>query len=476
MNTIGAPPRTRRPRPKSSTPPPRLPLRAGLAIALVCVISLPIASGQDSLGDWLTGDATEQAESPAPIADPLTPESIEISGQEIVDVNFPIDSAGTSASSFRTAAFDGDSLNLRDNNFTAFPDFSGGIVVIGEQAALKIGGFIKADFISDLDPIERKDAFDTTAIPIGAADYQNARFHAKQSRLSFDTRWRVDGDVIRAFVEADFFGGDDGSNGSLRLRHAYGTLGRFTAGQTWTTFTDPAAVPQTLDFEGAVSNVNRRQGLVRFSQPLGPRGWSWAVSLEDPTIDIEVPEGVSGQGRTESPDLITHLRSDQDWGETQTAFVIRKLGFQPDGEPVVSGTAWGVNLTGSVHLTDCTRVYSQLTVGEGIGSYRGSPDVVSIGPNDAAILPMFGWMIGCKRAWSDRLTSNVTFSQLTLDDIPGQSPTNLRQTDYLAANLILTPFDRVFFGVEYLYGRRENQSGRQSDANRLQASFGFYLP
>ncbi|MFU7557362.1 DcaP family trimeric outer membrane transporter [Roseiconus sp. JC912] len=383
---------------------------------------------------------------------------------------------GLSASDFRTPEFDDTLLNQNKNDFNAVPEFSGGIVIIADKAAMKVGGFIKADFISDLAPIDSEDSFVTTEIPVGAADHKNARFHAKQSRLSFDTRWRVEEDIARAFIEADFFGGGDGSNGSLRLRHAYGTLGRFTAGQTWTTFTDPSAVPQTLDFEGAVSNVNRRQGLVRFIQPLGRSGWSFATSLEDPTVIIEVPTGLSGQGRTESPDVITHLRWESDYAETQSALVLRKLGFQPTGGSVITGTAWGINITGSVHLTDCTRVYSQLTVGEGIGSYRGSPDIVSTGPNSAAILPMFGWMIGCKQAWSDRVTSNLTFSQLTLDDLPGQSGSNLRQTKYLAINTIFNPYDRIFAGAEYLYGVRENQDLRQADAHRIQVSFGFYLP
>lgn len=396
--------------------------------------------------------------------------------QRATGVSYPPATNEPLAANFRTKAFDEKPLSPLHNNFTALPDFSGGLIVLGKRSALKIGGFVKADFISDLDPIEREDSFDTTSIPIGEADYQNARFHAKQSRLSFDTRWLVDDEVARAFVEADFFGGADGENGSLRLRHAYGTLGRFTAGQTWTTFTDSSAVPQTLDVEGAVSNVNRRQGLVRLNFPIGDNGWFWAVALEDPSLNIEIPIGVDGEGRNESPDFISHLRLEQDWGETQAAFVVRKLGFQPVGQPVIDEEAWGMNLTGSVNLTESTRAYSQITFGEGIGSYRGSADVVATGPNSAAVLPIFGWMIGCKHSWSDRLTSNVTFSQLNLDDIPGQAQSNLRRTDYLAINLIANPYQRVFAGIEYLHGIRENQNGESADANRVQMSFGFYLP
>ncbi|MCC9656776.1 porin [Rhodopirellula sp. JC737] len=381
-----------------------------------------------------------------------------------------------SSQPFLTEAFDRPSGVQKQNNFTVFPDFDSGIVIEGDGVALKIGGFVKADFISDFDPIDSEDSFDTSEIAVGAADRENSRFHSKASRLSFDTRWRIHEQAVRAFIEADFFGGEDGANGSLRLRHAYGTMGYFTAGQTWTTFTHPSAVPQTLDFEGAVSNVNRRQGLVRVDLPLGDSGLSWAVSLEDPQIDIEIPTGVMGEGRTESPDFITHVKLERERGDFQAAMVIRELGFQRNGDPVITDTAWGFNFTGSLGLSEATRVYSQITFGEGIGSYRGSPDVVATGPTSAQILPMFGWMIGTKHIWSDRWTSNLTYSELSLDPIAGQSGSNLRDTTYLAVNLIHNPVDRVFIGAEYLYGTRENQNSQRADATRLQMTFGFYLP
>ncbi|MCO8122813.1 porin [Stieleria sp. TO1_6] len=380
------------------------------------------------------------------------------------------------SSQLRTQEFDSPATTSMNNDFTKFPDFVGGILIEGERAAMKIGGYVKADFISDFDPIDSTDSFDTTTIPIGAPPRRNARFHARQSRLSFDTRWKTGGEVMRAFIEADFFGdGSDGSN-AFRLRHAYGTYGRFTAGQTWTTFTDPSAVPNTLDFEGAVSNVNRRQGLVRWTQPILWDGLSLAAALENPRINFEIPSGVQGVGRTESPDVIARLRYEQDWGEFQSAMVLRELGFQPVDQDVITGTAWGFNFTGSVMPTDTIKGYYQITFGEGIGSYRGSPDVIATGPDTASILPMFGWMVGCKREWSDRWSSNLTYSRLDLEAIPGQAPDNLRSTTYLAVNLINTPYERVFWGIEYLYGIRENQSGARADANRVQMSFGFLLP
>jgi len=401
--------------------------------------------------------------------------------REMDDTSAQFEASRNQGGSLDAGSFPVEGLDQRSrpglaNNFNAIPEFDSGIVVFGRSASLKIGGYVKADLIYDLDAIESTDSFDTTSILTTGEDRKNARFHARQSRLSFDTRWPTSDDTARAFIEGDFFGGSPVGNSSFRLRHAYGSLGGFTAGQTWTTFTDPSAVPQTLDMEGAVSNVNRRQGLVRWQQPIWRENVSLAVAVENPDINVEAPSLVSGQGRTKSPDLITRLRIEPEWSEFQAAFVLRELGFQPDNQAVITGTAWGFNLTGSGLLLDRTKAYYQITFGEGIGSYRGSPDVVATGPNTAAILPMFGWMVGVHQEWNSRLTSNLSLSKLSLDDLPGQDPANLHKTSYFAVNLIANPYEHVFCGIEYLHGFREDVGGASGTARRIQTSFGFFLP
>lgn len=362
------------------------------------------------------------------------------------------------------------------NTFTFDPSFDSGLSIFGQNAAMKIGGYVKADLIADLDAIDSTDTFDTVSIPTGGPSRRNVRFHARQTRLSFDTRWKVSDHIVRAFVETDFFGNLAGDNGQLRLRHAYGSLGRFTAGQTWTTFTDPSAVPQTLDFEGAVSNVNRRQALVRWDQPLPTGGLTWALAVEDPQIIVVAPPLVTGEGRTQSPDFLSRLRLEREFGDLQGALLLRELGYQPVGQSVISEIAWGFNFTGSLFLRETTKGYFQVTFGEGIGSYRGVPDVVATGPITASILPVFGWMVGIHHEWCDGLTSNVTYSQLSLENLTGEALGNLSDTDYFAVNLIANPYDRVFCGIEYLYGKREDVSGETGTAHRIQLSFGFFLP
>lgn len=352
------------------------------------------------------------------------------------------------------------------------PEFEGGLIVFGEDVAMKIGGYVKADFIYDYTPIDSTDSFVTTDIPVGAPPRTNTRFHARQTRMSFDTRWAADDYPVRMFVEGDFFG----SNNSFRLRHAYGEVGSLLVGQTWTTFTDVSAAPATLDFEGSVSSVNRRQAQVRWTQQLMHEDLTFAMAVENPQFNIVPPEGITGDPRSPSPDLVARLRLARDWGQFQVAHLYRLGGFQPTGEEVVTNSAWGFNFTGTILLTENSKVYQQIVFGDGIGSYRGLPDAAPESATTDKLLGLTGWMVGYTRDWTERLDSNFTYAENSLNNSLLQQPDDVHRTTYLAANLIWSPVDRVKLGVEYLYGLRENIDREVGVAHRTQVAFIFDLP
>ncbi|QDV53780.1 DcaP family trimeric outer membrane transporter [Gimesia fumaroli] len=357
-------------------------------------------------------------------------------------------------------------------NLYSAPPFEGGLIVFGPNVAMKFGGFVKADFIYDFNPINSTDSFVTTSIPVDAPPRTNARFHARQSRLSFDTRWLSDDRIIRIYVEGDFFSEGD----RFRLRHAFGESGHLLVGRTWTTFTDVAAAPATLDFEGSVSNVNRRTAQARWTQTVFHDDLKLALAVEDTDFIIETPFGVTGEPRKPSPDFVGHLRLDRERAQFQVASLFRVVGFQPTGKSVITKSAWGLNFTGVILATDKTKVYSQIVFGEGIGSYRDLPDAAPTAANQSGLMPLFGWMVGVTHDWNDSLSSNFTYAENSLGTTAFQNPNDVEATTYLAANLIWSPLERVKVGVEYLYGTRENVNGAMGDAHRLQASFIFDLP
>jgi len=357
-------------------------------------------------------------------------------------------------------------------DFYSPPDFEGGLIVFGRDVAMKIGGYVKADFIYDFDPIDETDSFITTSIPVGAPHRTNARFHARQTRLSFDTRWASNERTVRVFVEGDFFSEGD----QYRLRHAYGEVGSLLVGKTWTTFTDVAAAPATLDFEGSVSSVNRRQAQARWTQPILCEDLTLALAVEDTRFIIEAPVDITADPRSPSPDFVGHLRLKRQWGQFQVGGLYRIVGVQPEGRDVVTAPAWGLNFTGAILLPRSTKAYYQIVFGDGIGSYRSLPDAAPTSADTMGLLPLFGWMVGLTHDWTDRLSSNFTYAENRLDNTASQGPDDVHRTTYLAANLMWSPWERVRVGIEYLYGLRENVDHAVGPANRLQAAFIFDLP
>ena len=353
----------------------------------------------------------------------------------------------------------------------AAPDFKNGLLIYGKNVAMKIGGYVKADFIYDFNPIDSTDSFDTTKIPVDALPRTNSRFHARQSRLSFDTRWKGVDEVVKIYVEGDFFSASD----TFRLRQAYGESGRLLVGKTWTAFTDVAAAPATLDFEGSVSSVNRRQAQARYTFPICDDVVTGTLSLEDTKFIIALDPAL-GTSRSPTPDFVGHVRLATDLIQLQAAALYREVGFQPTNESTITKPAGGMNFTGVLMLTGRTKAYSQVLFGKGIGSYRSLPDAAAVTGGEAALLPMFGWMFGLTHEWTDLLSSNFTYAANNIDNTTGQDADAVKQTTYMAINLLSKPQNRITVGIEYLYGTRTNKDLQSAGAHRVQCAVIFNLP
>jgi hypothetical protein len=146
-----------------------------------------------------------------------------------------------------------------------------------------------------------EDRFVTSSIPVAGSDEagKEPRFvlTAIPSRFNLDLRTPTGVGAMRAFIEGDFAG--DGR--AFRLRHAYGQWKGLLIGQTWSTFADPEAEPDGINFEGLNAIALFRQPLVRFTKPLGAR-YSLAAAVENPAPDITNARGVS-----QVPDIVVRV-------------------------------------------------------------------------------------------------------------------------------------------------------------------------
>lgn len=344
-------------------------------------------------------------------------------------------------------------------------------VKVGEFS-IKLGGYIKVDVIHDFDEIGSEDSFDPRTIPTDDESNPDSkwRVHAKSTRLNLDLRGPTSIGPFRAFVEGDFFSSGNG----FRMRHAFGTIGPILGGQTWTTFMDEDAMPETLDFESPIAFPLVRQAMVRYTGQLEDlsKGSYWAVAVEDPDSEVLAPPE-AGDSDEVAPDLTGRFRWAQDWGHAQLSLFAGAASFDPDSGSRDTVFLWGTNLAAKVNVFDEDQVFVEATYGPGVGRYRGGNTAAFDDDGDLEAIELVAGMLAYEHHWSEEFRSTVTYS-LGTGNLPDGAPPDANETlQYFAANFIWQFCDEAWCGVEYLFGSRETEDDARGEANRLQFAVKF---
>jgi hypothetical protein len=335
----------------------------------------------------------------------------------------------------------------------------------------KFGGYIKVDAIHDFDAIGSTDSFDPRTIPTGAGNFsdENTRIHARQTRLNAEVRGPSSAGDFRAFVEGDFFG----DKNAFRLRHAYGTIGEALGGQTWTTFMDEDAMPETLDFESPVAFPMIRQAQVRWTRQL-EGGSYFAIAIEDPDSDVQLP-AAPGVSEEPLPDVDARYYLKLPSGHVQLSAFGGMASFDPDVGNKDNVALWGLNLATKMTTTGSDNAIVQLTVGDGVGRYRGGVTAAPDASGDLEAVGLVGTMASYQHYWSKDFRTTIAYS-FGKGDLPaGSLATSSEKLQTLSANLIWQFANRAWTGVEYLYGTNETFDGNNASANRLQFSIRYDL-
>ncbi|MEM8563864.1 MAG: DcaP family trimeric outer membrane transporter [Pseudomonadota bacterium] len=376
-----------------------------------------------------------------------------------------------------------DKIRADDPTKDLLKTFPGAWRLPGTSAALSVGGYVRTAVVLNQDVLDIPDRFIVGSIPVGApANPDNAAqssITASQSRLNVDMREHTSAGVLRAYIEGDF----TGQGNTFRLRHAFGQWDRILAGQTWSTFVDTQATPDEVDFEGLNGRINVRQSQVRFSPSIG-EAFSLEMSLEDPNPQIQ-----NGSGITRVPDIVLagkfqpherlHLRAALLGRQIrgQESIPTETLSAAPGGG-VDKRYAYGISLSGSITtplLGSRDQVLFQLNHGNGIGRYVN--DLKDIGKFDGTFNPttnelqlfdVFAGYASFQHWWAENMRSSFTLGLVDVSN-PNFVPDNAyKRTVRASANLFWDLSPRIETGVEYLWGRRENQNGEDGDAQQLQ--------
>ncbi len=358
------------------------------------------------------------------------------------------------------------------------------------KTKLNIGGYVKLDAVYN-DVSVGNDSMCNIELCPGSVPLEGMEegedelvFNARESRLWVKTATPSDYGTIKTHLEFDF----DTSDGNqlvsnsrhTRLRHAYGSIGGWLLGQTWSTFMNLASMPETNDFGGPTGVNFTRQPMIRYTHGLADN-LSMAFAVENgETIVHDATSGVAAGTIIADdelmPDLVFDVTWKPTWGSLSGAVMVRNIVVE-EGAIDDNTTAASARIGAAWNITSNDTLTGQFSYGKGIGRYSSLLTHYD-GYIDAAgnleALEMMGGMVSYQHKWTPKWRSTLAVGFTSADDpaeLMGTAVTE--KTTSVHLNTFWNPVSFVRIGLEYIYCKNEVYDGRDGDLNRLMFSSKF---
>lgn len=335
------------------------------------------------------------------------------------------------------------------------------------DTTIAFGGFIKAVAIFGSNGNGSLNSYSVglprtfaTASTQGESDWKTG-FSARESRFSFGTKTvDVMGDTLTTYLEMDYNQGrtDPGnevvSNSyAPRLRQAYGSWHNWDFGQTYTTFTDLAALPEILDQGKTAAFIYTTQPMIRYN--LAVPGGKLMMALENPE------DGFYGSSYDDQsyPDLAVRYQLRGNFGFYSVAGVLRNFEDDAANETKTDGA---VSLSARIPTIGKDDIRLQYSYGA-LGRYMGlltypDVDLAALGQGDVEPLKTYGATAAYRHFWSPTWRSNLVVSHTEIvDDLDRSAPPTFGtlgtfdSSTSVHANLVWSPHSNVTLGLEYAY-------------------------
>lgn len=352
---------------------------------------------------------------------------------------------------------------------------------------LGIGGTAKATLSYDWgDPIHNPFDFTTSAIPMSTrpGDGGLVQFSGATSGLFLNVvALPGNANQIGAYVSFNFTGNTDYA---FNLQYAYLKYRGITAGYNYSLFSDMAAAPPSIDYEGPCGFTAIPNGVVDYELAFA-RHWKFGVGLEKPIVSATTGDDnyVVSQ---RVPDIPAYIQYSWGGGSNWLRFsaILRNMLYRD----VKAGrnrdqAGWGVKVSGSSALCAPVRAYWQAAYGKGMTSYfqdlyEGGLDMVPDADKPGRMSPVEAWggYIGLQYTLSPTVFMTTTYSHVR-NYAPRYSggstswDSQYSYAQYALANIMWTIRPGIQCGLEYIYGRRVDMNGSSRHDNRIQTMLQF---
>src|SRR5215510_10935980 len=225
------------------------------------------------------------------------------------------------------------------------------------KPSMEIYGFAMLDIGHDFKQIhpDWSDTLRITKLPSVEDEFgrdNNTFAGVRQSRLGVKTSTHTELGELKTQFEFELFGtGVDAGQTTFRLRHAYGELGAFGAGQYWSPFMDPDVFPNSLEYWGPTGMVFFRNVQLRWMPMKGDKALTIAIERPGASGDAGVyadrVELKNIKPRFPLPDLSGSYKLTQKWGYVRVAGMLRLIKWDDTVDDAVDlsgdATGWGIN-------------------------------------------------------------------------------------------------------------------------------------
>jgi hypothetical protein len=366
------------------------------------------------------------------------------------------------------------------------------------ESTFQVYGFAMLDAGYDFDTNDPAwfDVVRPTKLPAFAGEFApNGKVYlgVRQSRFGVKSSTPTRFGELKTIFEFELFGvGAEAGETTFRLRHFYGELGHFGAGQNWSVFVDPDAFPNTIEYWGPNGLVWFRNVQFRWMPITGKNALTIGVERPGASADngsfSDRVELVGVVPKFDLPDFTANARFNRDWGYIQISGLLKRLKWVDTNNDVFnlngSAVGWGVSVSSSPRFNQNNVGHFQIVYGAGDENYlNDAPVDVSVEltspsnpvrPIQGVALPALGLSTYLDHTWSKRFTSSIGYSMVNIQNSDGQTDSDFHRGYYGSTNLLFTPVNNAMFGAEFIWGRRENiRDSFFADDYRIQFAFKY---
>ncbi len=295
-------------------------------------------------------------------------------------------------------------------------------------------------------------------------------------------------------LEADFnapndYMGELASNSTMfRLRHAYGQLGNFLAGQTWSNFIDLRSYPETVDFNPTGDVTLIRQAQVRYTIPMGSSSLSFSIENPESLTKLPPVQTLSNGGRNDF-DRVPDFTANWIWNGKDTHLSARAATLEYRND-LHNKRGYALALGGSGKIGSGTLV-AGVQGGSGIGRYMFNSIMQGATETgvDLKLWKAIGWHLGYTLPWTSKLRSNFIVSQ-TMFGADRSADAFMRaawlgvvdefipnkRVEQALVNLFWAPVKNVEAGLEYSWGRRFTFGPEEGTQQRINTMVQYSFP